>query len=201
MGAMPLADTRDRLLDAAWLEATERGVESLTLGRVAGRAGVSRQAVYLHFGNRSTLLVEMARRIDRSSGFRSRLADARKRPPRAAFRRTLAAWFAYLPTILPVHRALEAAALVGGDGAEAYLDRMRDWRDGLRIDVARLAEAGLLAQRWEVDTATDWVWAAVHPTTFHHLVDERGWSPDRVASTTVGALERELYEPRPRQGS
>ena len=191
---MPSTDTRDRLLDAAWSEATDAGagVDQLTLAKVAARAGVSRQAVYLHFGNRSTLLVEMARRIDQSSGFRQRLRAARGHPPADAFRRVLGEWFAYLPTILPVHRALEAAALTGGEGADAYADRMQDWRDGLRITVAALAEAGLLADRWTVDAATDWLWAAVHPTTYHHLVDERGWRPADVAATTIAALEREL---------
>jgi hypothetical protein len=63
------------------------------------------------FGNRSTLLVEMARRIDRTSGFLERLAAARRGAPRAAFRRMLNVWFDYIPTILPVARDLEASAL------------------------------------------------------------------------------------------
>jgi AcrR family transcriptional regulator len=190
---MPSTATRERLPDAAWAEATERGVDLLTLARVAARAGVSRQAVYLHFGNRSTLLVEMARRIDYSSGFRQRLRAARKHPPRTAFRRVLEEWYAYLPLILPVHRALEAAALVGGEGAAAYADRMQDWRDGLRISAAALAESGELASRWTVDAATDWVWAAVHPTTYHHLVNDCDWDSTEVAATTIATLERELY--------
>lgn len=189
-----MADTRDRVLDAAWQLAIEHGVDRLTLAQVAERAGVSRQAVYLHFGNRSTLLVEMARRVDHSSGFRKRLAAARTGTPSASFRRTLKVWFDYLPTILPVARALEAASLTGGEGASAYLDRMSDWRDGLHIAVERLAEADLLSPRWDVEAATDWVWANVHPTTFHHLVEERGWPASRVASTVVATLERELIE-------
>lgn len=189
---VPRPDTRDRLLDAAWHEATELGVDDLTLAGVAARAGVSRQAVYLHFGNRASLLVEMARRIDTTSGFRERLAEARMAPPREALRRCLEHWFDYVPVVLPVHRALEAAALSAGDGAEAYQDRMQEWREALRLNVAELHAAGLLAPHWDVEAATDWIWAAVHPTTFHHLVAERGWEPERVAATTIEVLEREL---------
>jgi AcrR family transcriptional regulator len=189
---MPSAETRERLLDAAWTEATERGVDALTLAAVAAQAGVSRQAVYLHFQNRSTLLVEMTRRRDRTSGFAGRLVAARQHPPLLAFRRTLEEWYTYLPTVLSVARSLEAAALVGADGTEAYLDRMRDWREGLRIVVAALADAHHLTDHWDVETATDWVWSAVHPTTYHHLVSERGWQPADVASRTIEALEREL---------
>jgi AcrR family transcriptional regulator len=183
------------LLDAAWDEAVERGLEALTLAAVAAQAGVSRQAVYLHFHNRSTLLVEMTRRHDRTSGFVGRLVAARQHSPAVAFRRTLEEWYAYLPTILPIARSLEAAALNAADGTEAYLDRMRDWRESLRIVVAGLADAELLTDRWNIDTATDWVWSTVHPTTYHHLVSERRWQHADVVSTTIDTLEHELYRP------
>jgi AcrR family transcriptional regulator len=185
--------TRERLLDAAWREATQRGVADLTLARVAARAGVSRQTVYLQFGNRSTLLVEIAQRIDRSSGFLERLAAARRGTPRAAFRRVLEVWFDYIPTILPVARDLEASALIGGDGAEAYRDRMTDWREVIRLAVARVA--GDLHARWTIATATDWTWAQVHPTNYHHLVAECGWTPELTARTSIASLQRELFAP------
>jgi AcrR family transcriptional regulator len=166
----------------------------LTLADVAARAGVSRQAVYLHFSNRSTLLVEMTRRFDRTSGFRSQLRAARELAPLEAFRRVLAAWFEYLPSILAVGCALEAAALSGGDGADAYRDRMSDWRDGIRLDVARLEAAGLLLDGWTVDEATDWIWTHTHPTTVHHLVDERGWSIEDASARIIGMLESGLLD-------
>ncbi|HKD99106.1 MAG TPA: TetR/AcrR family transcriptional regulator [Micromonosporaceae bacterium] len=184
--------TRNRLLDAAWDVAGEVGTADLTLAAVAARAGVSRQAVYLHFGNRTTLLVEMARRADRSSGFTRRLSASRELPPREGFRRMLDEWYAHVPVILPTARALEAAATVGADGREAYTDRMTDWRAGVRVAVARLADAGQLAGGWDVDDATDWVWAQVHPATYHHLVAERGWPPEKAASTVIAVLERTL---------
>ena len=184
--------TRDRILDAAWSEVAERGMEALTLGGVGARAGLSRQAVYLHFGNRATLLVAMARRIDETSGFRRRVAEARVAPPLEAFRRLLAAWFDYLPTILPVALALEAANLTGGDGADAYRERMQDWWEAIRLAIDRLEAAGVLAAQWSAERAADWTWGSVHPATFHHLVDERHWSPADAALHLTGELERTL---------
>jgi AcrR family transcriptional regulator len=185
-------DTRNRLLDGAWELVAEHGLEQLTLAAVAQRAGVSRQAVYLHFGNRATLLVEMARRIDRSSGFLGEVAAARSQSPVPALRALLDAWFAYLPTILPVARALEAAAITGSEGAEAYTDRMEDWREGLRLAVERVHGSGGLSERWDVEAATDWLWALVHPTAFHHLVHERGWRAEAMRARTLDVVEREL---------
>ena len=51
--------------------------------------------MYLHFGNRAALLVEMTRRFDRTSGFMRRLAATRSLPPRDGFRRMLEEWLRY----------------------------------------------------------------------------------------------------------
>ena len=106
----------------------------------------------------------------------------------------LDAWFDYLPTILRVGVALEAAHLTGGDGSDAYRDRMNDWWAGIRIAIQRLADAGQLAPGWDVDTATDWVWASVHPTTYHHLVTERHWTATDTSKRITDTLTRDLLD-------
>jgi AcrR family transcriptional regulator len=186
------AATRARLLDAAWDVATDKGVAALTLAQVGSRAGVSRQAVYLHFPNRASLLVEMTRRVDRTSGFVERFAAARRLPAREAFRAVLREWCDYLPLILPVLRALEAAATTGNEGGQAYLARMADWRRALGLAVIALDREEGLAPGWDVETATDWTWAQAHPATYHHLVTERGWTPAAVTDTLIATLERTL---------
>ena len=92
-------DTRTRILAAAWEITQERGIAAVTLGDVGRRAGVPRQSVYLHFGNKGTLLVEMAHRVDRTR-FTQRLAATRDLPPLDGFRQTLEEWFEYVPSIL-----------------------------------------------------------------------------------------------------
>jgi hypothetical protein len=134
----------------------------------------------------------MAARHDRTSGFTRRLVTTRHQHPVDAFRAMLDAWFEYLPSILRVGVALEAAHLTGGDGADAYRDRMDDWWTGIRIAIQRLSDAGRLSPDWDVDTATDWVWSSIHPMTFHHLVVEREWAPTVASERIVEALARDL---------
>jgi AcrR family transcriptional regulator len=191
---VPDPQTRERLLDAAWDLVQGDGAVTLALGDVARRAGVSRQALYLHFPNRATLLAEMARRFDHSSGFRRRLLATRRLPAREAFRAMLAEWFAYVPRILRTARALEAATVAGSDGAEAYHDRMGEWRIALGLAVERLADAGQLSPDWDVDSAADWVWVQVHPSVYQHLVHERRWEADRATNRILDTLERELLQ-------
>ena len=159
----------------------------VTLADVGRAADVSRQAVYLHFTNRAGLLRAMAKHVDRRSGFVDRLAATRALPPQR-LERTLREWFAYLPLILPIARALEAAAITGDDGADAYHERMSEWREALYRASAALDRSDALAPGWTVDEAADWIWAAVHPSRYHHLVTERGWPPERVGDRTITTL-------------
>jgi AcrR family transcriptional regulator len=184
--------TRERILSAAWRVARERGSVEFTLAEVAALAGVSRQALYLHFDNRAGLLVEMARRVDHSSGFIGRIAAARRLPPGPGLAEVLRLWYEHLAEILPVARALEAAAITGAEGSTAYHDRMRAWRETLRISVAALDRAGELGPEWSVDRATDWVWMRTQPANYEYLVRHRRWSARTVADRTIRSVVAEL---------
>ena len=184
--------TRERILSAAWQIARERGSVEFTLTEVASLAGVSRQALYLHFDNRAGLLIEMARRIDTRTGFVSRIAATRKRPALHGFRRVLRLWYDHLDEILPVARALEAAAITGAEGAKAYDDRMQAWRETLRISIAALHDARLLRRAWTVDRATDWVYARTQPAAYEYLVRQCGWPANAVTDRTIRSLLAEL---------
>jgi hypothetical protein len=113
-------------------------------------------------------------------------------PPVEGLEHLLRAWCDYMPTILPVARALEAALVTGDDGGSAWRQRMGELRAALRMAVDRVE----LAPRWTVDEAADWAWSRIQPTTWQHLVGERGWSAEQYTERTVGSLLGELIGPR-----
>jgi AcrR family transcriptional regulator len=188
-------DTRARILDTAWKLVRERGVEAVTVADVAAAAGVSRQLVYVHFENRAGLLVATVRRHDVRSGFAGRADQAAELAPVAALERLLREWFAYLPEILPVARALEAAAVNGDDGGAAWRDRMGDLREVLAAAVDRVASDGRLAEGWTPAAATDWVWARVQPPAFAYLVADRGWPAGEFVDRAVPSILAEVVSP------
>jgi AcrR family transcriptional regulator len=188
-------ETRARILDTAWGLVRERGIAAVTLADIAAATGVSRQLLYVHFENRAGLLVAMARRHDVGSGFAGRAAEARSLAPVAALERLLRLWFAYLPEILPVARALEAAAVNGDEGGVAWRDRMGDLRELFGAAVARVDGDGRLAPGWTVPAATDWVWARAQPAAFAHLVVDRAWPPCDYTERTVASILSEVAAP------
>ena len=192
MNTMTDEPTRERVLSAAWQLAHERGSVRFTLAEVASRAGISRQALYLHFTNRAGLLVAMARRIDHSSGFVRRIAATRDQPALPGLHQVLRLWYEHLAEVLPVARALEAAAITAEDGADAFHDRMQAWRETLRLSIAALADAGLLRREWTVDRATDWVWARTQPVVYECLVGRSGWTPEAMTEQTIRSVVADL---------
>jgi AcrR family transcriptional regulator len=195
--AMTRGDTRARILDTAWKLVQEQGIDAVTLADIAAAAGVSRQLLYVHFENRAGLLVAMARRHDVRSGFAGRVAEAAALPPVAALERLLRLWFAYVPEILPVARALEAAASNGDEGGLAWRDRMGDLREVLAGAVERVERDGRLADGWTVTAAADWVWARALPSAWQHLVGDRGWSAEDYTERAVRSVVAEVVRPAP----
>jgi AcrR family transcriptional regulator len=190
------AETRARILETAWEHVRERGVEGVSVKEVAAAAGVSRQLVYFHYGNRAGLLLAMARHQDRRSGIVERVAAARELPPVEGLEALLQAWCRYVPELLPVARALEAALITGDEGGAAWEDRFADLHRVFREALARVAEAGRLAPGWTVDAATDWVWARTQPSGWDYLVTMRDWSPeDWIERTTRSVLGELVSDP------
>ena len=72
---------------------------------------------------------------------------------------------------------------------------MGDLREAFRIAVDRVHRDGRLADRWTVRTATDWVWARSHFTTWRLLVGERGWRPGDYTERAVGSILAEVLAP------
>ena len=194
------AETRSRILAAAWERAVEQGPGAVSVKAVAADAGVSRQLVYFHFTNRAGLLLAMARHHDTESGFRGRAAADPEARARRGFEALLREWCAYLPALLPVARALEAAAITGDEGGLAWEDRIGELREAFRLALERLAAAGRLASGWTVDAAAAWACAHVQPATWAQLVELCRWSPDAYTERTVGALSIS-WSPRSQTGS
>jgi AcrR family transcriptional regulator len=188
-------NARAHILETAWRLVGERGVQAVTVADIAAASGVSRQLVYHHFESRAGLLVAMTRHHDAASGFRKRLVATRDLEPVEGFEAGLRLWLGYVPEVLHVARALEAALIAGDEGGAAWRDRMDDIHEAFRLAVARLEEHGRLAPGWTVETAADWVYARSHVSTWQHLVADRGWPAGDYVARTVASIMGEVVAP------
>lgn len=187
-------DTRVRILDAAWALIEERGVE-VTMADVARAADVSRQAVYLHFTNRSGLLTGLVEHMDRTLRLAELLRPVREAASgREALERMIAVHAAYHERIIGVARVLDAARHRDPDVAGAWEDRMAGRREEHRRIAQRLADDGELAPGWDVETAGLLFYTVTLPRTWDELVTERGWDTDRYREQMTRMVTRALLD-------
>lgn len=202
-GAASRAETRRRLLDAATAEFAERGYAAATVARIAARAGVTVQTLYLAWGSKRALL---------RAFMESALAG-----------QTETSYFEGLPELVdatlatagddPVlmikrigrlYRQIAERAALGWqlyrDASATDAEVAADWqtlqelrRQTFATLIARLPPASLrhgLTRAAAVDTA----WAIASPETYELLVRRAGYSIDNyerwVSRTLIAALLR-----------
>lgn len=186
-------NARQRILETTWKLLQESPDLQVRIADIAAAAGVSRQAVYLHFGNRSNLLLAAARHRDATAEIaKPFVAAARRDLLPGALRGFVTGWFGYVPHIQPVVQLLSAAAKIDPEARIAWEDRMSNVRNLTRVLTGRMAAAGMLREPWTEAAAADWIWHRTHIDGWSHLVDERGWDASEFAHKIADSLERDL---------
>ena len=167
------------------------------MAEVAEAAGVSRQALYMHYSSRAGLLVALVRWMDEESGIVTQCAAALDdEDPLAALRRFLTLWLRYVATIQPVASALLAVRRGDSDASAAWEDRMAQLRAGHRRAARRLEEAGLLRDGLNATMAADLSWAMSSVPVWEQLAVDRRWSARRVERYLVDAIAAALIKAR-----
>lgn len=171
-------ETRTRILDAAW-KLLESGDRSVRMSDIAKAAGVSRQAVYLHFPSRADLLVATTRHIDEVQAVDARLAASRAATSgRDRLDLFIDAWGGYIPEIYGVGRALMAMQDDDDEAHRAWDDRMQAVRHGCEAAVRTIAAEGGLHADLTERTATDLLWTLLSVRNWEQLTRQAGWSQE-----------------------
>lgn len=185
--------TRNRILATTVQILEESGGSGVRMGDIARAAGISRQAVYLHFRSRTELLVAATRFVDEQLDVDSRLA-----PSRAAatgverLRLYIECWGNYIPEIYGVGKALMVAQDSDEAAAAAWHDRMLAMRDGCRGAIDALHADGTLAAGWTRPKAIDALWTLLLVPTWENLTIECGWSTKQYVRF-MSDLARQMF--------
>lgn len=155
----------------------QSGGRGVRMVDIAKEAGISRQAIYLHFASRTELLIGAFLHLGDELDVEGRLA-----PSRAATKgvqrleRYIEFWGNFLPEIYGVAKALIMAQDTDEAADAAWRDRMAAMRDGCRAAIDALHADGILAKEWTRPEATDALTAMLQVPNWEYLTIERGWS-------------------------
>jgi AcrR family transcriptional regulator len=185
--------TRTRILEATWRLMVERNGQGVRMRDVAEAAGVSRQAVYDHFGSRAELMVATARYGDEVRGLEKRLAGYRAATGGVErLEAFVEFWGNYIPEIYGIARALLATRETDKAVAAAWDDRMRVVQEACHDIVGRLRRDGMLAPGWSLDEAGEMLWTMLSIGNWENLTLERGW-PVSLYVARMKALTRRAF--------
>jgi AcrR family transcriptional regulator len=184
---------RLRILEAASELITRRGGADVSMAEIARAAGLSRQAVYLHFADRAALFVALAQYVDERRGLPAALERVAQAPTGVAALREMVRLQARLnPTVWPIARAVDAVRRVDPAAERSWQDRLQHRLEGARRTIARLGQEGVLRPGLDPDVATDLLWTLLSLRTWEDLVLERGWSAARYERYLEEVLLRVL---------
>jgi AcrR family transcriptional regulator len=186
------SDTRARILEAA-LDLLRRGSGGASLVQIAKAAGVSRQAVYLHFRDRADLYLAMVRHVDETRDLAGALRRLEQAPTGEATLVEAVDMQARMnPDLYPLASATEAVRRQDEAIERAWQDRLADRLAGARQIAARLKADGVLRPDLDVEIAADLIWTMLSLRMWEDLVVLRGWSADQYRAHVGDALRRML---------
>lgn len=175
--------TRGRILKAAWQLLEGNQGSGVRMSDIAKHAGVSRQALYLHFETRLDLLVATTLYLDEVKGVEERLASSRTAPDGVSrLTAFIDAWANYIPEIYGVAKALMTMGATDKAAAEAWKSRMQAVRHGCAAAIHALDRDGQLATTYTSEQATDMLWMLLSVHNWEQLVRGSGWSQADYAS-------------------
>lgn len=176
--------TRDRILEAAWALLVENQGKGVRMADIAKRAEVSRQALYLHFANRTELLVATVRHRDKVKGVDERMAASRAaKTGLARMDAFIEAWGGYVPEIYGIASALLSMKDTDEAASTAWEDRMDAVRQGCAAAIAALERDGHLAAEHDAEDATDLLWTLLSIRNWEQLTRDCGWSQEKYIAT------------------
>ena len=190
------SDTRAEILAATIKLAAKRGVGAVTMADVAKAAGVSRQAVYLHFGTRGKLMSAMMRQ----RMLQHPLAQEVRRlttPPAS-----IEKFEAFVAAAIRFTAAVAGPAII--EFAQSVDDKVvltavRERMAAGSAMIARMMEdlkrQGLLQPRWTALEAAEWTSLLLSPPNFYLLTTVMKWPVDRVIDRALETMRRDLLKP------
>ena len=191
MSSKPI-NTKSRILEVTW-NLLESGNKAVRMSDIAKAAGVSRQALYLHFPNRAELLVATTRHIDTVKNVDERLARSRSASSGIErLRAFVEAWGGYIPEIHGVSIALRALRNSDKEAAAAWEDRMQAVRHVCEAVVHAISEDGYLKGELTEVAAVDLIWTLLSVENWERLVHECGWSQSVYEQTLKQIAEASL---------
>ncbi len=195
MSSRTAADTKTAILDAARALFEAEGYHAVGLEAVAKEAGVSRQAIYLHFDSKASLLSALHKRVNEQDVEPEMRTVWKCTNGLAALDAFVAATAVVVPKIIGIFNTLDVIRSV----EPVVQTTWKAPKEGRYADCLRMAnwlrDDGLLAEGLSIRTAADILFTVVSVRAYESFVMACGWSSRRWTTWTREVLRTQLLVP------
>ncbi len=154
--------------------------QGVSMGNIAKEAGISRQAVYLHFSSRTELMIAMTHYVDEVKGLNERLKNFKQaKTGTERLNACIEGWGHYIPEIYGLAKALLITRETDKDAAAAWSDCMGELRQICEEIIHTLDNEKKLAPGWPRDKAIEMFLAIISINHWEQLTLEYGWSTEQ----------------------
>ncbi|MBL4725738.1 MAG: TetR/AcrR family transcriptional regulator [Rhizobiaceae bacterium] len=184
-------DTKSRIFEATWKLMEDHHGQGVRMSDIAKAAGISRQALYLHFDDRSNLLIATTQYMDEKSGIEEQLQPSRDAPDgKTRLREYIKVMGNHFPNIQGVARALLAIKDTDEAARAAWDERMGAIREGCEAAITMLEAEGNLVKGLSRKVATDLLWVLLSFQNWDQLTNHCDWSSEEYISHIQKQAER-----------
>jgi AcrR family transcriptional regulator len=191
----PQIPTPQRILTETWRLMEQNRGQGVRIEDIAKAAGVSRQAVYLHFGSRGGLLKATLGYVEDVLRFGERIQPVLRGQGVETLDALVDFMGGFLPDTYGIAKAFLAVREIDPDAAAAWDERMRILYEGCLTTVRCVAREQMLSPDWTLEEAADFVWAMLSIDNWEHLTIERGWTQADYTMRMKRVLKLALVKP------
>jgi len=170
-------NTKTRILEAAWKLMELHPGLSVSMSAIAKEAGISRQAVYLHYASRTELIIATSSYVDKVKGLNKRFELLHNATNGIELLETCVdVWGNYIPEIYGLAKAMLMTRETDEATAAAWNHNMKCLQDVCRDVIDTLADEGELLPEWSKTDAVDMFSTMISINNWEQLTIESGWT-------------------------
>jgi len=186
-------DTKNRILQASWALMEQRLGKVISMSAIAKEAGISRQAVYIHFESRTELMIATLNYVDEVKGLDERFNQFREaKTGLAQLDACVEVWGNYIPEIYSLAKALLVTRETDEAMAAAWNNSMGCLRAICQQTIQTLHTEGKLDSTWQQEQAVEMFWTMISIQNWEQLTVECGWTTEQYIDKTKLLLKKSL---------
>ena len=190
-----IKDTRTQILEATWYLMEKGQGQGVRMSDIAKAVGISRQAIYLHFSNRTELLIATTHYVDEVKGLQEKLNQLQSATSGTnLLTKAIDVWGNYIPEIYGIAKALLSTRETDEAADAAWNDVMGCLKEACQEIIDVLEKEGTLSTDMTKEESVEMLWTQLSIQNWEQLTRDSGWTTEQYVVAMKKILIRTFID-------